>query len=284
MAGEDIGHHKITNILSERRNKKVKMENSSETIENTQASPAPLIMNYGMLADLFFYPENEAYKKKIKEIHTYLLDMLPEAAEAMQPFIDFMEASSFQEIQELFLRSFDLQAITTLDIGFVLFGEDYKRGKLLVHLNQEHRDAGNDCHSELSDHLPNILNLLGKMKDAAIRDEIATRLVMPAVEKMIKEFSIEKIEKKDVVYKKHQKILLDYSASYRMVYQTLLQALLIAMKKDFDYVAEDYEEMKKEAGASDGRPPFLSVKNDATAETKKDFVQNIETEMLTEKQ
>jgi nitrate reductase assembly molybdenum cofactor insertion protein NarJ len=260
------------------------MQNLSETIQNKQALPAPLLMNYGMLADLFIYPENEAYKEKVKKIYNYLLNELPGAAESMQPFIDFMEASSFHEIQELFLRSFDLQAITTLDIGFVLFGEDYKRGKLLVHLNQEHKDAGNDCHSELSDHLPNILNLFGKIKNEAIRDEIATRLVMPAIEKMIKEFSSEKIEKKDVIYKKHQKVLLDYSSGYRMVYQSLLQALLIAMKRDFDYVPEDYEEMKKQAGASDERPPFLSVKKDAAAGTERDFVQNIETEMLTEKQ
>lgn len=260
------------------------MEKVSETIENAETSTAPLIMNYGMLADLFFYPENEEYKEKVKAIHTYLLNVLPEAADAMQPFMDFMEISSFQEMQELFLRSFDLQAITTLDIGFVLFGEDYKRGKLLVHLNEEHRNAGNDCYSELSDHLPNVLNLLAKMKDEAIRNEIATRLVMPAIEKMIKEFSIDKIEKKDVIYKKHQKVLLDYSAGYRIVYQTLLQALFIAMEKDFDYVPEDYEAMKKQAGGSDEQQPFLSPRNTVVDKSEKDFVQNIETEMLTEKQ
>lgn len=272
---------KNINTLSERQNKIIKMEKLKE---NTETSPAPLIMNYGLLSDLFYYPKNEEYKTRIKEIYGYLLNVLPEAAGAMQPFMDFMEISSFQEIQELFLRSFDLQAITTLDIGFVLFGEDYKRGRLLVHLNEEHRNAGNDCHSELSDHLPNILNLLGKMKDEAIRNEIATRLVMTAIEKMIKEFSIEKIEKKDVIYKKHQKVLLDYSTGYRLVYQTLLQALFIAMKKDFDYVPEDYEAMKKNAGTSDARQSFLSPKQGVEDKVEKDFVQNIETEMLTEKE
>ena len=260
------------------------MENLSETKENTQTSPAPLIMNYAKLADLFIYPENEMYTKKIEEIYTYLIQVLPEAAEAMEPFMEFTRSTSFHNIQELFLRSFDLQAITTLDIGFVLFGEDYKRGKLLVHLNQEHREAGNDCHSELSDHLPNILNLLGKMKEEAIRNEIAVRLLMPAIEKMIKEFSIDKIEKKDVIYKKHQKVLLEYSSDYRTVYQTLLQALLIALKKDFDYEAENYEEMIKQAGTSDEKASFLSPKNTCSPGTEKDFVQNIETEMLTEKQ
>lgn len=260
------------------------MENAPGTNENTQTAAAPLVMNYGMIADMFLYPENEGFKEKLKDIHTYLLKELSEAAEAMQPFMDFMEISSFQQIQELFLRSFDLQAITTLDIGFVLFGEDYKRGRLLVHLNEEHRNVGNDCYSELSDHLPNILNLLVKMEDVAMRNEIATRLVMPAVEKMIKEFSIEKIEKKDVIYKKHLKVLLEYPAGYRTVYQCLLQTLFIALKKDFDYVSENYEELIKNAGTSDATQSFLSPKQVLEDRSEKDFVQNIETEMLTEKE
>ena len=260
------------------------MEKSPETNHPIENSNAVSLMDYGMLADLFLYPRNEEYKKKIEEIYNYLLNTHPLAAEALQPFLEYTQSSSFQEIQELFLRSFDLQAITTLDIGFVLFGEDYKRGKLLVHLNQEHKEAGNDCHSELSDHLPNILNLLPKMKELTMRNEIATRLVMPAIEKMIKEFSIEKIEKKDVIYKKHQKVLLDYSTNYRMIFQVPLRALLIAMEKDFDYVPENYEEMKKQAGGSHEQQPFLSPRNKVTDTSEKDFVQNIETEMLTEKQ
>ncbi|MBP7399376.1 MAG: hypothetical protein KA954_07310 [Chitinophagales bacterium] len=261
------------------------MEKLSEVNGIMESSKIQLQVNYETLANLFFYPQNEEYKNNIKNIHSYLSKDIPEAANAMQPFIDFIEVATIQEMQELFLRSFDLQAITTLDIGFVLFGEDYKRGKLLVHLNKEHSEAGNICHTELSDHLPNVLNLIAKMKDIEIRDEIASRLVMPAVDKMISEFSFEKIDKKDVVYKKHQKVLLEFSKQYRTVYQTLLQALFIAMKKDFDYVPENYEELIKNAGNSDNeRPSFLTSKRDFATGEVKDFVENIETEMLTEKQ
>lgn len=260
------------------------MENAKSSNNNGQNAKAQPIMNYAMLADMFLYPESEAFKEKLREIHIYLLKEIPEAAAAMQPFMDFMEVTSFQGIQELFLRSFDLQAITTLDIGFVLFGEDYKRGKLLVHLNEEHRNAGNDCHSELSDHLPNVLNLLAKMKDEIMRNEIATRLVMPAVEKIIKEFSIEKIDKKDEIYKKHLKVILEYPAGYRTVYQSLLKALFIVLQKDFEYVSEDYEELRKNAGAADASQSFLSTKQAIEDKSEKDFVQNIETEMLTEKE
>lgn len=253
-----------------------------DTKQLIQTMPTPLHIDYGKLADLFYYPENESYRAKITSIYTYLLQASNEAGKTMQVFIDFMETSSLQDMQELFLRSFDVQAITTLDIGFVLFGEDYKRGKLLVHLNKEHNEVANKCGTELSDHLPNLLNLLGKMKDQEIRDEIAVRLILPAVEKMIREFSSEKIEKKDGVYKKHQKVLLDYSKNYRTIYQTLLEALFVALQKDYHYESENYEELIKNAGNSDDQS-FFSPKNTMVSKPENDFAQNIETEMLTDK-
>ena len=69
---------------------------------------------------------------------------------------------SFQ--QEYYISTFDVQAICFLDIGYVLFGEDYKRGIFLVNIKKEQIKAGNDCGSELPDHLPNILTLLPKMQ------------------------------------------------------------------------------------------------------------------------
>ena len=251
------------------------------TLEQTETKCKQL-ENYELLADLFIYPQDESYKKKIKNIHDYLLKCSPESAEAMKLFIEFTETSTMKEMQELFLRSFDVQAVTTLDIGFILFGEDYKRGQLLVHLNREHREAGNDCGVELSDHLPNVLRLLSKMKDEAMRNEIATRLVIPAIVKMMSEFSVEKIEKKDVVYKKHQKTILDYSQKYRRVYQTLLQALFIALKKDFGYesIPTESGEVKNASSAT----ACVEPSSCSCGSQEKDFKQNIETEMLIEKE
>lgn len=261
------------------------MEKLSEANGNPEAVREQLLVNYALLSDMFFYPQDATYKQKIKNIFDYLGEVNAAAANAMQPFISYMEQASVEELQELFLRSFDLQAITTLDIGFVLFGEDYKRGKLLVHLNQEHSEAGNECHTELSDHLPNVLNLIAKMQNTETRDEIASRLILPAVDKMIREFTVEKIDKKDAVYKKHQKILLEFSKSYRTMYLHLLEALFIVMRNDFDYVPENYEELIKNAGNSDSeRPAFLDGKKDISTKETKDFAENIETEMLTEKE
>ncbi|MBS1949116.1 MAG: hypothetical protein JST47_15245 [Bacteroidetes bacterium] len=222
------------------------METTTTIKEKKLNTPNLLQADYALLSAFFIYPHNNAYIEKIKEAHDYLSLRIPEAAEAMNVYMEFISKSSLTEVQELFLRSFDVQAITTLDIGFILFGEDYKRGQLLVHLNREHREAGNVCETELSDHLPNVLRLLAKMKDMQIRDELALRLVIPAVEKMIGEFDDKKIEKKDEVYKKHFKTVIEYSPVYRSVYQSLLQALMIALKNDFGYepMAEPDQETK----------------------------------------
>ena len=236
------------------------------------------LADYNQLSKLFLYPQDEGYRNEVLKIEHYLMESNPEAALTLKPFIDYMEKSSIVDMQELFLRSFDVQAITTLDIGFILFGEDYKRGKLLVNLNEEHRKAGNDCETELSDHLPNMLRLLAKMQDEAMRTEMAIFLLLPAFEKMISEFSAEKIEKKDVVYKKHQKVLLDHAANYRTVYQYCLHALLLVLKRDFGYVPDGDEHTS--SGHSDPNNPASQSATPAI----KDFSQNIETEMLTEKE
>lgn len=240
-------------------------------MEQTQHIPTPNhignarnLANYQMLASLFFYPQNESYKTSVFQTHEYLKDTFPEAADTLQPFVEFVSSSSVKDIQELFLRSFEVQAITTLDIGFVLFGEDYKRGKLLVHLNEEHKKYGNICETELSDHLPNLLNLLPKISDAEMQSEIAELLLLPAVEKMVSEFSLEKIDKKDTVYKKHQKVLLDYSQNFRTIFQHCLMSLFLVLQRDFNY----------------GQINNSNASNEAEI---KDFSRNIETEMLTEK-
>ena len=260
------------------------METITDTKEEMKTPAKGLLIDYELLSHLFLYPKNESDFKKIKDIHTYLSDTLPEAAEAMKLFMEFADSSTLEEMQELFLRSFDIQAITTLDIGFILFGEDYKRGQLLVHLNVEHREAGNVCHTELADHLPYVLCMLPKMKDETLRNEIATRLLLPAIVKMILEFDLKKIEKKDKVYKKHLKTIIDYSQVYRTAYQTLLQALFIALKEDFGYEPEPVDtsavnEMKDTVGHNCGEGSFSCSHNSA----QQDYSQNIETEMDIEK-
>jgi len=135
-------------------------------------------------------------------VETVLNDLYPDTIADFKEFSRYVNSTSHEELEELFSRTFDVQAITTLDIGYVLFGDDYKRGELLVNLNREHREAGNECGSELADNLSNILKLLPKMKDHEIRNELIEKLIMPALEKIINEFNAENVNLKNKIYKK----------------------------------------------------------------------------------
>ena len=62
---------------------------------------------------------------------------------------------------------------------------------MLSNLNREHAKAGNDCGSELADHLPNLLRLLPKLENAGLREELVREVLVPALMLMIREFDPE---------------------------------------------------------------------------------------------
>ena len=58
-------------------------------------------------------------------------------------------------------------------------------------MSKEHKNAGNDCGSELADHLPNMLNLLNVSEDKEMVKELAYCLMIPALKEMILSFKNE---------------------------------------------------------------------------------------------
>ena len=152
----------------------------------------------------------------------------------MQHFLKGIPENSL-DLQELYTRTFDVQAITTLDIGYVMFGDDYKRAELLSNLMREHNLAGTDRKGELADHLPNILRLMPKLKSQELLNELVSEILVPALVLMIREFDSGRIEKKNTNYQKHYKTLIDtVHGSDATIYCRALVALLEVLKKDFD--------------------------------------------------
>ena len=188
--------------------------------------------HYTVLADLFFYPDT-AYAARVGRVQALLDEQYPQAGIMLKPFSDFAAQASLTMLEELFTRSFDVQAITTLDLGYVLFGDDYKRGALLVNMNREHREVGNDCFNELADHLPNVLRLLPKLQDAALREEMIEKIVAPALRKIISEFDPKKMGGKKNVYLKHHKTWIEQSEDYGTIFQRPLAALYMVLEEDF---------------------------------------------------
>lgn len=189
--------------------------------------------HYRKFAGMFDYPDS-CYTQKLQQVQVFLDQHYRKAGAVLKEFAEFAFQASVIELEEVYTRSFDVQAITTLDIGYVLFGDDYKRGAMLVNLNREHKEAGIDCRSELADHLPNVLLLLAQMKDDELRAELVQKIVAPALRKIILGFDPEKIRQRNAVYKKHHKTLIESSPHYGTIYQYPLKALYAVLNEDFE--------------------------------------------------
>ena len=192
-------------------------------------------LHYRLIASLFEYPD-AGYPDRVRQIKAFLDGHYPTAAAELGRFLDYLPADDLVAMQELYTRSFDVQAIATLDIGYVLFGDDYKRGELLANLNREHIAAKNDCGTELADHLPNILRLMSSLRDKELIEELAYAIVGPALLEMIGEFASDRLEKKNESYRKHYKTLIETPAvrvEAVTLYKLALKSLYEVLKQDF---------------------------------------------------
>ena len=188
-----------------------------------------------LLASLFEYPDAD-YPDWVGDIKDFLSGRYADATAELDRFIELLPVDDLQKMQELFTRSFDVEAVTTLDVGYVLFGDDYKRGILLANLNREHRHAGIDTGTELADYIPNLLRLMAVIEDEEVLRDLAYAILAPALLEMIGEFSTERIQKRNKSYKKHYKTLIETPAvavEAVTLYQFALKSLYAVLKQDF---------------------------------------------------
>ncbi len=200
--------------------------------------------HYKLFSALLDYPE-DGFENTVNEIQLYLDGNKPELGALLEDFTTFISTASLEEIRQLHTRTFDVQAITTLDLGYLLFGDDYKRAQLLVNLSREHASVENQCGNELADHLPNVLRLISKMQPSELKEGLIKCLIYPGIKKMISEFDFGNREKKNELYRKHHRTVLDFSADYGTLYQKPLQVLLRLIEGDF-HIGQVAHEVKKD--------------------------------------
>lgn len=166
--------------------------------------------NYNILSDLFRYP-NHQQNKVYTDFLELVNDQFPLESDEYKRLVKKHIKLSLKAQQEYYLKTFDVQAVCYLDIGYVLFGEDYKRAQLLVNLQAEHQKAGVDCGTELADHLPNVLKLIAITNDREFANELGFVVLIPAIRFMILKFG-----------------------ETNNFYKTLLATLLDVLKQDFN--------------------------------------------------
>ncbi|HSQ19014.1 MAG TPA: nitrate reductase molybdenum cofactor assembly chaperone, partial [Blastocatellia bacterium] len=140
------------------------------------------------LADLLDYPvaDWQARCDECKELLT------AESESFMSQFSLFAsetERLSLSDLQELYTRTFDLSPVCALDIGYHLFGENYKRGVFLANLRKTEAPFDLGQEHQLPDYLPVLLRLLTKLDDEELRSALIVDCMIPALEKMLKTLS-----------------------------------------------------------------------------------------------
>jgi nitrate reductase assembly molybdenum cofactor insertion protein NarJ len=192
--------------------------------------------HYVAIAKLFDYPEDNYYDAINEAIET-LSDNYPKAKEELGKFLELLPMQ-LSDAQELYSKSFEVQAVTSLDVGYILYGDDYQRGVILVNLNQEHAKVNNECGTELGDFLPNLLRLLSKMEDKEVITDLVTMIIAPGVEKMIDEFHPAMLQEKDKLYEKQYKVLIatDYPV---VIFSHILYAIYSILDTDFTLIKEN---------------------------------------------
>ena len=124
---------------------------------------------YDLLARLLDYPEQGGY---------------PEAVSLLRPLYERVSRMSREETQELYTRTFDINAVCTLEVGWHIYGEDYARGALLVKMREQLRAMNVPESVELPDHLTHMLRVLGRLGGTEA-DEMASHYLLPGLIKML---------------------------------------------------------------------------------------------------
>lgn len=188
--------------------------------------------HYITLADLFRYP-GEDFPARVAACASLLTEKYPEAAKELQPFLNYIAGCDADRREELFTKTFDVQPICYLDLGYVIFGEDYKRGAFLLHMQEEQGTIGNDCGTDLPDNLCNMLSLFTRSENQSLLDDLAINIMIPGLKKMVGEFDSARIELKQKVLRKLHKALITEELNQGNVYRNALTALLMVFEEDF---------------------------------------------------
>ena len=136
--------------------------------------------------ELLSYP-GENYLQQVVACREAAAEIDPEAARCLTDFYGTLRGLTLEEVQELYVQTFDLNPVCALEVGWQLYGDNYDRGNFLVKMRQELERHSVPENRELPDHLSHVLPLLAHMDPGEAR-EFAAASVVPALKKMLAAF------------------------------------------------------------------------------------------------
>lgn len=139
----------------------------------------------GLFADILEYPVTSIVQQ-VRECEALVSASNTEAAALLRQFLNFVEETPNNEVQETYTAVFDLDAECHPYLGYQLFGEGYERSEFLLELKDRYRAGGFQANpSELPDRLSEVLRFLSVWDDEAGSEEILQEGVIPALDKLV---------------------------------------------------------------------------------------------------
>lgn len=131
---------------------------------------------YEQFADLLEYPDE----------HWAVPNGIAVETASLANFRYAIEALTLSDLQELYTRTFDLNPVCALEVGYHLFGENYKRGEFLANLRETEACFELGQEHQLPDFLPVLLRLLTKLEDEELCGALIGDCLIPAIDKMLR--------------------------------------------------------------------------------------------------
>jgi nitrate reductase molybdenum cofactor assembly chaperone NarJ/NarW len=162
---------------------------------------------YQRFAEILTYPTPSLHNQA-DDCVSLLPYLDTDAVSLLNEFQAFLKITTLERIEEIYTRTFDLQAICHPYVGYHLFGNGSQRGTFMVGLKEHYRTCGLSVGNELPDHISIMLRFASTCTNAE-KEDLTSECIVPAVRKMISEFE-------------------DGSNPYRGV----LQALLLVLRRE----------------------------------------------------
>ena len=141
---------------------------------------------YTILAGLLEYPGDD-WAERLERAEELCLP--GNSHGLLREFLCDMQSAPVPLLQECYTQIFDLNPVCTLEAGYHLFGENYKRGLFLAKLSETEKSLDVALNGQLPDYLPALLLLLDRMPEDELRADLISQCMVPALEKMSQSLS-----------------------------------------------------------------------------------------------
>lgn len=164
---------------------------------------------FDSLSELLIYPET-GLADSVSRCVSLATENRSPALASLEKFADHVAQSDVDSLQELYTRTFEINPVTALEVGWHLYGERYERGEFLTRMRSLLRDLDLKESTELPDHLTQALKALGRLDDEHA-PAFAQKFLVPAIEKMMAGFDGKNSPYENVIKSIHRELTSTYS-------------------------------------------------------------------------